>query len=130
MSCSRFCTVPLVLHTRTKEATRAAKTYFVFSLGGAAFAFASMLFLVSNGVTVDFALGGLLHRYPYGQKYLTYVFYLLGFFGFGVKAAVFPRLPVAAQGFGGADAGHRAAARRCGGQGGRVCDPAPDLLLL
>ena len=85
-----LCTVPLVLHTRTKEATRAAKTYFVFSLGGAAFAFASMLFLVSNGVTVDFALGGLLHRYPYGQKYLTYVFYLLGFFGFGVKAAVFP----------------------------------------
>ena len=59
-----LCTVPLVLHTRTKEATRAAKTYFVFSLGGAAFAFASMLFLVSNGVTVDFALGGLLHRYP------------------------------------------------------------------
>lgn len=83
-------TVPLVIHKLDRSSVRAARTYFIFSLGGAAFAFASMVFLIANGVTDDFTLGGLLKGYPYGKPYITLIFYLLGFFGFGVKAAVFP----------------------------------------
>ncbi len=83
-------TVPLVLHTNTPEAVKAARTYFVFSLGGAAFAFASMLFLISNGSTGDFVLGGLLRTYPYARPQFTLILYTLGFFGFGVKAALCP----------------------------------------
>lgn len=83
-------TVPLVLHPGTRGAILGARTYFIYSLGGAAFAFAAMLFLISNGATGDFALGGVLATYPYAKPYLTMVFYVLGFFGFGVKAALFP----------------------------------------
>ena len=91
-------TAPLVLHPNTKEAVRAARTYFAYSLGGAAFAFAAMLFLIANGETGDFVLGGLLRTYPYARPQFTLIFYLLGFFGFGVKAAMFPTcrwLPIA-----------------------------------
>lgn len=70
-------TVPLVMHERTKNAVRATKTYFAISLGGAAFAFVSLVYLVVNGGSVE---GGT----------LTGLFWLFGFFGFGVKAAVFP----------------------------------------
>lgn len=83
-------TVPLVLHPGTRGAILGARTYFIYSLGGAAFAFAAMLFLVSNGFTGDFVLGGVLTTYPYAKPYLTMAFYVLGFFGFGVKAALFP----------------------------------------
>lgn len=83
-------TVPLVMHTRTKAAVRAARTYFVVSLGGAAFAFASLIFLLANGADGSFTLGGVLHDYPYAKPYITLIFYCLGFFGFGVKAALFP----------------------------------------
>lgn len=83
-------TVPLVLHTGTRGAILGARTYFIYSLGGAAFAFAAMLFLISNGADGDFVLGGILTTYPYAKPYLTMAFYVLGFFGFGVKAALFP----------------------------------------
>lgn len=83
-------TVPLVAQPMTKKAIRAATTYFAFSLGGAAFAFAAMMFLVSNGATGDYTLGGLLSAYPYGKPYMTLIFFVLGFLGFSVKAAVFP----------------------------------------
>lgn len=83
-------TVPLVIYKLDRASVRAARTYLIFSLGGAAFAFASMVFLISNGITGDFTFGGLVSAYPYGKPYITLIFYLLGFFGFGVKAAVFP----------------------------------------
>ncbi len=69
-------TVPLVMHTRTRDAVRAARTYFAMSLGGAAFAFISMIYLVMGQPEVP----GLSSQ----------LFFLCGFFGFGVKAAVFP----------------------------------------
>lgn len=83
-------TVPLVIHKLDRRSVRAARTYFIFSLGGAAFAFAAMTFLIANGITGDFISGGLLTAYPYGKPNITLIFYLLGFLGFGVKAAVFP----------------------------------------
>ncbi len=70
-------TVPLVLYTKTPEAVRATRTYLVVSIGGAAFAFLSVIHLATGGR-------------PAEAGFLTQFFYLLGFFGFGVKAAVFP----------------------------------------
>lgn len=70
-------TAPLVMHTQSRDAIRAVRIYFGFSLGGAAFAFISMVYLIMNGGNV--APGN-----------ITSLFYLMGFFGFGVKAAVFP----------------------------------------
>jgi len=72
-----LATVPLVHHPQTPDAVRAARTYFLFSLGGAAFAFMSMLYAALGKPITEPAA-------------LTQFFWLLGFFGFGVKAAVFP----------------------------------------
>ena len=72
-----LATVPLVMHTGTREAVRAARIYFGFSLGGAAFALVSMLYLAGGGVLKE-------------SVRITQVFYLLGVLGFGVKSAMFP----------------------------------------
>ena len=82
-------TVGLVLQPFTKGAVSAAKTYLVYMLGGAAFGFAAMLFLLVNGAGISFTPGGSLLSHP-GNPDITFLFYLFGFFGFGVKAAVFP----------------------------------------
>ena len=83
-------TVPLIIQPMTKAAVRATRTYLLFSLGGAAFAFASMMFLIANGMTEPFTLGGILDAHPYGNDTVTALFWLFGFLGFGVKAAIFP----------------------------------------
>ena len=85
-----LATVPLVLHSMTREAVKATRTYLLYSLGGAAFAFASMIFLIAAGAGGSFTFGGLLKTVPYGRPELVRIFYVIGFFGFGVKATVFP----------------------------------------
>lgn len=85
-----LATVPLVMHSMTRQAVKATRTYLLFSLGGAAFAFASMIFLIANGAGGSFTLGGLLAADPYGKPFITRIFFVLGCLGFGVKAAVFP----------------------------------------
>ncbi len=85
-----LATVPLVLHAMTREAVKAARTYLLYSLGGAAFAFASMIFLIAAGAGGSFTLGGVLRDAPYGNPALVRFFFVLGFFGFGVKSTVFP----------------------------------------
>ena len=82
-------TFPLVLQPMTKEARRATRMYLLYSLGGAAFAFASMLFLIANGASGPFAPGGVLTSYPYGET-ITQLFWLIGLLGLGVKSAIFP----------------------------------------
>lgn len=83
-------TVPLVLQPMTHESRHATRAYFLFSIGGAAFAFISMMFLLANGAYEPFAAGGVLSAHPFGNQAVTLLFWLLGFFGFGVKAAIFP----------------------------------------
>ena len=83
-------TVPLVLQPMTKAAVRATRMYFLYSIGGAAFAFASMVFLLANGATGPFESGGSLAGHLYYSNDVTYLFWLFGFLGFGVKAALFP----------------------------------------
>ena len=83
-------TIPLVIHTMTKPAIRAARTYMICSIGGAAFAFITVTFLAVCGAGGLFRMGGLLHNHPLKKSIVTYIMYVLGFMGFGVKAAVFP----------------------------------------
>lgn len=80
-------TIPLVAHGMTKKHNRAARKYMFYSIGGAAFAFAGVVFLIVNGAE-SFTLGGNL-VYAY-DKVLSEVIYLFAFLGFGVKAAIFP----------------------------------------
>ncbi|MCQ2500183.1 MAG: proton-conducting membrane transporter [Lachnospiraceae bacterium] len=84
-------TFPLVLHYRTRESRKASQTYLFYSIGGAACAFISMVFVLNHGSTSDFILGGVLTQgVNAGEINLTLAMFILGFFGFGVKAAVFP----------------------------------------
>lgn len=84
-------TVPLVLHTLTREAILASRKYLYYSLGGAAFAFIGLVFLMIYGSTVNFTYGGVLDMETLGDKADTLLLiYVIAFMGFGVKAAVCP----------------------------------------
>ena len=84
-------TMPLVLHTLTREAILAARKYLYYSLGGAAFAFIGLVFLMVYGTTVDFTLGGVLTPETTGDKTnVLLLIYVIAFLGFGVKAAICP----------------------------------------
>lgn len=86
-------TFPLVLFPMTKEAKRASRQYLYYSIGGAAFAFIGLVFVLSYSVTgnTEFVPGGILNLEAVGQqKNLLLFVYVMTFFGFGVKAALFP----------------------------------------
>ena len=84
-------TVPLVIHTLTRKAILAARKYMYYSLGGAAFAFIGMIFIAVYGTTIEFTMGGVLDPSKVGDKTnVLLLIYVLAFFGFGVKAAIFP----------------------------------------
>lgn len=84
-------TVPLVMHTLTREAVLASRRYFYYSLGGAAFAFIGMIFLIVYGNSLEFIFGGVLNRDAIADKKDLLLFiYVMSFMGFGVKAAVCP----------------------------------------
>ncbi len=81
-------TVPLVMHPMTKEAIRASRKYLYYSLGGAAFAFIGVVFLIVYGNTLDFIPGGAMGNGS--SSGLMLIIYVMTFFGFSVKAAMFP----------------------------------------
>ncbi len=85
-----LCTLSLVMHEMDGKAMFAGKKYLFYSMSGAALGFISMMFVLQYG-TLDFILGGSLDASLIGNhtSFLQLAF-LLGFFGFGVKAAVFP----------------------------------------
>jgi len=84
-------TVPLVMHTLTRKAILASRKYMYYSLGGAAFAFIGMIFIIIYGTTPDFTLGGVLDLAAIGDRTdVLLLIYVLAFFGFGVKAALCP----------------------------------------
>lgn len=82
-------TLPLVLARFDEDSQYAARRYAVYCLGGSAFAFISVVFLSVYGGGALFTPGGVpgIAAMP---KDLMLAVYLVGFFGFGVKAAVFP----------------------------------------
>ena len=84
-------TVPLVMHTLTREAILASRKYLYYSLGGAAFAFIGLIFIITYGNTTDFVLGGVLDLEKIGGRTnVLLLIYVIAFMGFGVKAAVCP----------------------------------------
>ncbi len=84
-------TVPLVMHTLTREAILASRKYLYYSLGGAAFAFIGLIFIIIYGNTTDFVLGGVLDPEKIGARTnVLLLIYVIAFMGFGVKAAISP----------------------------------------
>ncbi len=83
-----LCTVPLVWHKRDEESTKAALTYMLYLIGGAALGFAAVALLEIRspfefgGAAVDTVISDI----PPAYGWIA----LLGFFGFGVKAALLP----------------------------------------
>ena len=81
-------TLPLVEHEQNKEAYRAGRSYLAYLMGGASLGFAAMVMLhVSVNGSALFARGGL--SFGAGRGFLQAA-YILGFMGFGAKAALFP----------------------------------------
>lgn len=84
-------TLPLIMHTLTREAILASRTYLYYSLGGAAFAFIGMIFILTYGTTSVFVPGGVIDAAALGDRQgLMLLIYVLCFCGFSVKAAMFP----------------------------------------
>ena len=84
-------TVPLVMHTLTREAILASRKYLYYSLGGAAFGFIGMVFIIFNGVTSSFTYGGVFTDATWAASSdVLLIVYILAFMGFGVKAAISP----------------------------------------
>lgn len=86
-----LATLPLVMHKMDGAARYAGKRYLLFSMTGAAFGFLSVVFIATYGTGGAFALGGVLDgALTAGHSFALRVAYVLAFFGFGVKAALFP----------------------------------------
>lgn len=86
-------TFPLVLYPMTREAKRASRRYLYYSIGGAAFAFIGLVFVLTFSATgnTEFVPGGVLDPVRAGERRNLLLFiYVLAFCGFGVKAALFP----------------------------------------
>lgn len=84
-------TMPLILHTLTREAVIATRTYLVYSIGGAAFAFMGMVFIIVYAKNPNFVYGGVVSPEVISESFNVFLLlYVLTFMGFGVKAAVWP----------------------------------------
>ena len=82
-------TLPLVDHGHDKESYRAGRSYLTYLIGGASLGFAAMVILHQYGAGL-FAPGGSMTQSALSHPGLMKAAYLMGFFGFGAKAAVFP----------------------------------------
>jgi len=91
--------MPLVLHSMTKEAISAAFKYVYFSIAGAALSLIGLFFIFTYGTTLQFTPGGVLDMEKLaGNEGQMLVVTLLAIIGFGAKAGMFPLhawLPIA-----------------------------------
>lgn len=84
-------TLPLVMHTRTREAILASRTYLYYMLGGAAFAFIGMIYVLTYGTTSSFLWGGVLDVAKIGDRTnVMLLIFIICFCGFSVKTAMCP----------------------------------------
>ncbi len=84
-------TTPLVMHSLSREAILASRKYLYYSLGGAAFAFIGLVFILVYGNGEDFTFGGILDSALVGDRTnVLLLVYVFSFLGFGVKAAICP----------------------------------------
>ncbi len=95
-----IATLPLVMHNMDAKAFHAGKMYIIFMMSGAAVAFIGLVIIICYGVGTDFYIGGMLnYKAVKGNEEILRLVYVITFFGFGVKATVFPLfawLPTAA----------------------------------
>ena len=84
-----LATVFLVAHGFSRTSMYAGRKYLYYLLGAASLGFLSMISVLSYSDATTFVYGGIpaLQQAPHTMMLLLFV---LGFFGFGVKAAVFP----------------------------------------
>ena len=84
-----LATVFLVAHGYSRASMYAARKYLYYLLGAVSLGFLSMIGVLSYSDTTTFVYGGIaaLKEAPHAMMLMLFV---LGFFGFGVKAAVFP----------------------------------------
>lgn len=83
--------LPLVLHTQTKEAVMAGLRYLFFSFAGAYMALFGVYFICRYGTTIRFTAGGVIPVAVLQEnRTLFLVATMLMLIGFGVKAGMFP----------------------------------------
>ncbi len=86
-----LATLPLVMHRMDGAARWAGKRYLIFSMTGAALGFLAIPFVFAYGSAETFTLGGMLDAaLTAGHETTLRLVFVLAFFGFGVKAALFP----------------------------------------
>lgn len=84
-------TLPLVMHEMDKGSIHAGRQYIIYSIAGASFALMGVIMLLNVAGQCDFTLGGVLTPETFaGHEPQILVGFLACFFGFGVKAAIFP----------------------------------------
>ena len=81
-------TIPLVTFYSNHDSMYAGRKYAAYTIGGASLGLFAVVVASLYGDAGNFAYGGILSG-PYNPTVLQTAF-LFGFFGFGVKAAVFP----------------------------------------
>jgi multicomponent Na+:H+ antiporter subunit D len=85
-----LATLPLVMHAMDDKAQYAGRKYLIYSISGASFAFIGIVFLLNYCATLDFTYGGILPGGAVGSRNPLLAAFICAFFGFGVKAAIFP----------------------------------------
>ncbi len=87
-----FSTLPLVMHKMDYAARFAGKRYLVYSIAGASIGFIALVFISVYGTSTDFVLGGVFAGITLSEEVISVlrIAFTLAFFGFGVKAALFP----------------------------------------
>ncbi|MCQ2506110.1 MAG: proton-conducting membrane transporter [Lachnospiraceae bacterium] len=84
-------TLPIVMHGMKEKNIAAGKKYVLYSIGGAAFAFVCMVVALNYAPNLNFTYGGVFTgAYSDTTLFILRLVFVMGFFGFGVKAAVFP----------------------------------------
>lgn len=86
-----LASMPMVLHSMTREAIGAAKKYLFYSIAGASMALVGFFLLVNLGGAAEFTAGGILTAQSVaGQEGVVLVSAMLAIMGFGAKAGLFP----------------------------------------
>lgn len=89
--CMTLLSLPLVFHTRTREAVMAGLKYLFYSLAGAYMVLFGLYFVNRYANTLTFTPGGVLDStLAEGREALLLLAAFLMLLGFGVKAGLFP----------------------------------------
>jgi multicomponent Na+:H+ antiporter subunit D len=83
-------TFPLVIHEGTLEASKGARTYLIYTLGGGIVLLTGVVWLYGLAGPIDFSVKGVLQALPVTTHPQLIAIFVLLIVGVGVKAALFP----------------------------------------